>query len=158
MITALDGAGRPVKKTVFVQYPITDTSICETYTYTSFGHLAQIVRHLYFNNVPNPDSEILSFYYEPYNSTGIPASATTASTITLYPNPASSNVHLQFSQPVAQGAQLRIYNVLGSMVQAAALPTTSTADIPVSNLSPGLYTVWVKTGKEEQRLMLQICR
>jgi Secretion system C-terminal sorting domain len=57
-----------------------------------------------------------------------------------YPNPASTNVRIEYSTGRAPVASLRLYDFLGNTLRVVPLRTGSgTADVDVSQLSPGLY-------------------
>lgn len=57
-----------------------------------------------------------------------------------YPNPASTNVRIEYSTGRSTAAALRLYDFLGNTLRVVPLRTGSgTADLDVSQLTPGLY-------------------
>ena len=72
----------------------------------------------------------------------------------LYPNPVTSEAVLDLSgQPQWVGKELAVLSVNGIIVQRQ-LVTATQQKIDLSRLAPGIYLVWLKTGKEEIRQKL----
>lgn len=70
----------------------------------------------------------------------------------LFPNPASTNVQIQFANPVSGESAITITDITGKQVWANTLQIDglTSPEIPVSQLSKGLYIVSVKTGAGKQ--------
>ena len=61
-------------------------------------------------------------------------------TFTLYPNPSTGPVTLNWQlPPAARAGQLRLYSVLGQLVKTLPLPPTASGRLEVAGLAPGLY-------------------
>jgi hypothetical protein len=72
----------------------------------------------------------------------------------LYPNPSTTDVVLDLSgQSQWIGGELAVIAVNGITVQRQ-LVTSTLQKIDLSRLSPGIYLVWIKSGKEEIRQKL----
>ena len=66
--------------------------------------------------------------------------AAALATFALYPNPTTGPPTLAWRLPPGTRAgQLRLYDPLGRLVQALALPATATGTLAVPGLAPGLY-------------------
>ena len=97
-----------------------------------------------------PVQESMSLYAKWILKTGIHG-ATIASTVKVYPNPASNTLYIMSSETVEQ---VSIYDISGRMLQqtthavmSSAVETSLTID--VSNLANGIYLVKVKTSQGE---------
>lgn len=67
------------------------------------------------------------------------------SSFTVYPNPAFSEITLDFNYQ--EIAQIQIYNMLGELLYQSN--SVETQKIDISNFKPGLYCVYVKNHKNE---------
>ena len=66
--------------------------------------------------------------------------AAALATFALYPNPTTGPPTLAWQLPPgARAGQLRLYDPLGRLVQALALPATAAGSVAVPGLGPGLY-------------------
>lgn len=70
---------------------------------------------------------------------------TSPAVIRLYPNPAVDRVHIVLSEAVA--ASVLVINTQGQVVRTAISAASGTVDIPVSDLSKGLYFIEVDTDR-----------
>jgi hypothetical protein len=68
---------------------------------------------------------------------------------TMFPNPASSDVNLEVELEQSMNVGIRIYDAVGRLVheQEGVQSGNTSYKIAIDNLSPGLYTVQVKTGQ-----------
>jgi hypothetical protein len=79
--------------------------------------------------------------------------------LSLYPNPASSNVNLQVSAPQTAYYDVHFYDILGKVVISQKLSLTqgsNQVNIPTNSLAKGFYTVRVFNGKESVTQKLSI--
>ncbi len=78
----------------------------------------------------------------------------------LSPNPNNGKFHLQFSSPVQQTIQLSIENMIGQVVYNRQLDNFNGSfnqDIDLTELSKGVYLVWIETpkGKQNRKIVVQ---
>ncbi|GAO31885.1 fasciclin domain-containing protein [Geofilum rubicundum] len=83
-----------------------------------------------------------------------------AASLSIYPNPASSEVHFTFSLPSTQAVSVEIYNTFGQLIKTVnygALQVGSNSiSQNVSDLSSGIYMIIVTTGSDKTVSKLQI--
>jgi hypothetical protein len=65
---------------------------------------------------------------------------------TLYPNPASDVLHITFSEPVENGIAT-IYDIVGNLVLIQDIQSSNSIEIPVHQLSNGIYMLSLKNGE-----------
>jgi uncharacterized repeat protein (TIGR01451 family) len=63
--------------------------------------------------------------------------------LSLYPNPATDQLHVVLTGLAAPGAQLTAYSVLGQAVLSTQLSAASQADVPLAGLPTGTYVLRV---------------
>ncbi len=97
-----------------------------------------------------------------YYSTGVRAVSipeiSTATTFSLYPNPAQHKVVLQWAGEMPQNATVSIYNYLGQEIKQVRYPALPPAlEIDISGLPAGAYVVMIRTekGVASERLVVQ---
>ncbi|MFC4230973.1 T9SS type A sorting domain-containing protein [Parasediminibacterium paludis] len=66
----------------------------------------------------------------------------------IYPNPATSNVTVQYKTPIAGAVVIKVYDIMGKQVLQQGAATlganqVNTSTINISNLPKGTYTVEV---------------
>ena len=67
----------------------------------------------------------------------------------IYPNPATKNISIQFSRPVKSNSTIIISDILGQAIKSRELLSGEMKlDMDVSNLSNGLYTVTIINSDE----------
>lgn len=59
--------------------------------------------------------------------------------ISIYPNPASSELYIKFSEPMNSGVEAQIFSVQGKRVHATTLNNGATHHLNLPELAPGLY-------------------
>ncbi len=64
---------------------------------------------------------------------------------TLYPNPASDVLHISFNEPVVEGVA-NIYDMVGNTVITQVFEQANDIEIPVNQLSNGIYLLSLKNG------------
>jgi hypothetical protein len=64
---------------------------------------------------------------------------------TLYPNPASDVLHISFNEPVVEGVAT-IYDMVGNTVITQVFEQANDIEIPVNQLSNGIYLLSLKNG------------
>jgi hypothetical protein len=73
--------------------------------------------------------------------------------VTVYPNPASTVLNVNFSADVISNASVEITNTLGAVVYRAAINSRSfnnTVTIPLNNRQAGLYFVTLRNANTIQ--------
>ena len=63
----------------------------------------------------------------------------------VYPNPASDKIHIDMSDLVYQNVNIKIINSMGAMVKTVNMQNTSDLNIPISDLSNGIYFIELQT-------------
>ncbi|MEZ5045448.1 MAG: T9SS type A sorting domain-containing protein [Chitinophagaceae bacterium] len=64
--------------------------------------------------------------------------------LTLYPNPASSNLNIDFGKELAGQTHIAVYTLTGSLAYRTSFnDTKKSIQLPVNSLSPGAYVVYV---------------
>lgn len=84
--------------------------------------------------------------------------ALNASSVSLYPNPASANVTVRFNFPQGKNTSVKLFNTLGSVVHETMLPAgKDEISLDVSQLPKGVYVAeLVNSGaKITKRLVIQ---
>jgi uncharacterized repeat protein (TIGR01451 family) len=81
--------------------------------------------------------------YSPVRTVAFGATASQGGQLSLYPNPAASQLHVELSGLAAPAAVLTVYSVLGQPVLTAQLGATSQADVPLASLPAGTYLLRV---------------
>lgn len=81
-------------------------------------------------------------------------------TITLYPNPASSQVNINFQSATSADASITLFNSLGQRLQVVSgteLGGRTQAVLDVSNCETGVYFVKIKSGEQvtTKKLLIQ---
>ncbi|WP_044001608.1 DUF4961 domain-containing protein [Hymenobacter swuensis] len=80
--------------------------------------------------------------------------------LTAWPNPAGSAAQLRYELPQASTVQVTVLNLLGAAVQT--LPATrqsagpKVVELPLQNLSNGVYIVRLSTGQQQQTIRLVV--
>jgi len=81
---------------------------------------------------------VARYTYETYNATAVPA-VTTASTITVYPNPANDMVSISGIDASAANTTIRIVNTMGQLLVTQSTDRKPVQTIDINRLSPGVY-------------------
>jgi uncharacterized repeat protein (TIGR01451 family) len=69
------------------------------------------------------------------------AAAASAPQLSLYPNPATDQLHVALTGLAAPGATLTVYSVLGQALRTTQLGTTGQADVALAGLPTGTYVL-----------------
>lgn len=70
--------------------------------------------------------------------------------ITVFPNPTSDLINIQFHNATKTQTTIAIYSLVGQKVSETILPTgTELSSINVRNLNKGMYFLYVQSGKEK---------
>jgi PKD repeat protein len=96
-----------------------------------------------------PDSTVVQPITVPTDSLG---------SLSSYPNPASGQVHIDLKTDRAEMIYIRVYNSMGSMVQAVAvsgIQGTNQLSLNVSGLQAGVYSIQIQYGNEIKRSRIQ---
>jgi PKD repeat protein len=83
---------------------------------------------------------------------------TLGSFLSSYPNPVSGQVHMDLKMDKAEMINIRIYNSMGTQVQAiaiAGIQGTNQLSLNVSNLQSGVYYIQIQHGSEVKRSRIQ---
>jgi hypothetical protein len=102
----------------------------------SYGEFTEEAAPETFNTDVHPTSGTV-YRLEPNTVTGLPDFA--AAAIKLYPNPATSVLHIQSENLTA--SEYAIYNVVGKLVTQNTITNPNDVQINVQNLERGLYFV-----------------
>ena len=82
--------------------------------------------------------------------TSIEDNSSLKSNLNVYPNPASTNLNVQFAMDTDSDVIVNMYNILGNTVKSVSLGNLSsdlyTENIDVTDLSSGLYILSVQSG------------
>jgi hypothetical protein len=70
--------------------------------------------------------------------------------VTIYPNPASSSITLDFGALPSGGLKLEIFSQLGALVTEQTLSGTTHDHIDVSKLESGLYMLRITTADQKK--------
>jgi photosystem II stability/assembly factor-like uncharacterized protein len=90
-------------------------------------------------------------------STGILQDNFTALHVSLYPNPANSDVNLQLHLENTQEVELSIYNIAGQLsfsTNWTATKGASRKEVDISSLAAGVYYCHIKAGNKQQIIKL----
>ena len=89
--------------------------------------------------------------------TNIVNALSTKSNFSIYPNPATQKITIEFNQEMAQKFWISIYNIKGELVYSQILQNQNSVDIDVSDLIHGLYMVKIQTkiGYQTERLVIR---
>jgi hypothetical protein len=81
---------------------------------------------------------------------------------TIYPNPARSDLNIQFVSAASQNAQVDIYDLVGNKVYSSVEETqndgVNTYTFDVSNLNSGMYILRITSGNEQVTEKFKIFR
>jgi len=65
----------------------------------------------------------------------------------IYPNPANSDITLEFDSDINQNIEIQIYNILGTEVLSKQIFCQKSVSLDVSRLKSGIYFVRVSDKK-----------
>ena len=83
----------------------------------------------------------------------------TISNLNIYPNPANTNLHIQFQLEKNEEVIVKIYNIYGSLVLRKELPKTigkQITEMDVSHLVKGMYIVEIASTNQKMRKKILI--
>jgi hypothetical protein len=81
------------------------------------------------------------------DAVSVAATESSASAMTIYPNPAVSLVTVQLTDPACLGGLLDVYNQLGQKIMSVRV-TTLTLQLDVAGLAGGIYFIRASDGKK----------
>jgi hypothetical protein len=114
------------------------TSWIETFTYNS-GNNPDVETD--YDAVGSPAGYQIKYYYENYNDLAVITPAKN-NNITIYPNPSSGQLNIQWKEANGAKAAISIVNAAGQLVYSDAFNwKQSTESISIANLQAGIY--WV---------------
>ena len=145
-ITIAANGTLPIPHSASPTYGLTADFNAAVYTTTAIGS-AKV--HYVLQDVSNAgDSVAVTITYNVSATAGIKQYAPVYTVSNIAPNPASTNVSLNYDLKNSnQPATLKIYNMLGAVVKTVALETyTSNTKIDVSSLEEGMYFYSVMVG------------
>jgi hypothetical protein len=111
-----------------------ETSLTNSY---SFYTDAQNARYSLLQYSYDPDTELLSNVQWQSASPVSNIPAQTTNEYTLYPNPASNQVNIQFGEKV--NGKLVVVDVLGKVVYSQMIADSNASQVDVSQWNPGVY-------------------
>lgn len=110
------------------------------YQYTAFGYLSELT---YASIDPTTKQAVpfsaTRYYYQLYWPTGVKETSRASTEVSLYPNPATSVLHINTSEAYTQG---RIYNSMGQMVQVV---NANSQQVNIEALPVGNYYLQLTT-------------
>src|SRR5690606_18965122 len=74
------------------------------------------------------------------SDTNTPAATASASMVSLFPNPASSFINLQFTRPFS--GNIQVMDMSGRLLQQQSVDLTNTVILNIGDLPDGMY--WVR--------------
>jgi CubicO group peptidase (beta-lactamase class C family) len=94
------------------------------------------------------DNELWDKLNQVFCASATPVDAPIQLDISLYPNPARDQLHLQFQSPIGGPLNVRIHNLMGTLLYAGAWEhfAGTGIDISVRHLPRGIYSVQVEAG------------
>lgn len=102
-----------------------------------------VIKYNFYNNNRPNDNVNLNFYIDTKQPTGTKDIKTTSSTLKAYPNPASSQVNIQYdvkNTPLNGDLKLVIKNIMGATMTVLPLSqTAATVTVDISEIPSGLY-------------------
>ncbi|MBS1646525.1 MAG: T9SS type A sorting domain-containing protein [Bacteroidetes bacterium] len=110
--------------------------------FTDFGGVGKdaAVSYNIFNSSNPHDAVTISILYHIVAATGIKQNTVDYNISNAAPNPASSSISITHDLKNTQGATLKIYNMLGTLVKTNSLESYNTSTkIDVSSLEEGIY-------------------
>lgn len=98
--------------------------------------------------VVSPYSDLSTFTTLPLKQTG----ATSVDDFLFYPNPAGEEIHIQFPAGILEPLTVQLMNVMGALVYQSHIEPAASAEqatIDVDDLPGGVYTIILKSGKQQ---------
>ena len=128
--------------------------------YTALNHINHRSYYQVIGGVPGTiPSQKYTFYYESYNdATGITVCPSGPMAFSLYPNPATDEVHLQFGALPPHEATVSVYAFDGRLMQRQTIPAQISCTLSTKDLPAGNYMVEVVSGSEQQGLRMSVVK
>lgn len=73
------------------------------------------------------------------------------SAVEIFPNPAQERLYVRWTEPAAQSVQWQLISVEGRAVQTGENSGQTNFQVPVGNLSPGVYFLHLQRGAQQHR-------
>lgn len=140
-----------------LSWNVVDTSLTQSYEYSEHPSiaLAGSIVHVVWVDVRNGNDEI---YYKrnPIGNLIVGTEEILADnsmqSISIYPNPASSNIHIHLNDPSILKSILSIWNILGEPVVCKQIQTGNSR-VDISTLQNGIYFVEIKTPNNQDEFL-----
>lgn len=138
-----------------IDFSVSDTlSNITTYTYDTYKNPVLSTTYMRSTGSMAYDSVTAMghFYYQPYTkgSVGISTVANAATTIKVYPNPASNELFITQADAATTGdiATVKIFNITGQLVvNTTVTPTNGSTRIAIDALPQGTYLVMLQNAQ-----------
>ena len=140
------------KDTYYLQVNDTVTFVAKFDDYADAIH--PFMYHCHFG--PHEDGGMMQQFVV-VDNTGINDTKTPSGDFTLYPNPASTRLNFQFSDPTMQVYYVTITNSLGRTICMLPRPQLSNG-IDISNFMPGIYFVQLTDEKTKTNITKQFVK
>jgi Secretion system C-terminal sorting domain len=116
----------------------------ETVTYDTANNPLSLSEYDYFFTAyPSIPNTTTYYYYQPYTNTTAAPSLAVNTSVKIYPNPTSGNIHIETPENVS-GLVITVYNVAGlAVIRTNMSAATLSNQIELGNLAPGIYRVAV---------------
>lgn len=125
--------------TAYFNVVLAGASWIETFTYNSSNNPDM---EMDMDAVGAPSNFMLKYYYENYNDLAVNNVPTKNNNITIYPNPASDQLNIQWKDANGTKAAISIVNAAGQVVYRDAFNWKQTTEaVSISNLQSGIY--WI---------------
>ncbi len=98
-------------------------------------------------NIDNTNHTNPKYIFDAGTLAGITMLTPTQNDLQLYPNPANEQLYVRY-ETTTKNAVVEIYDVTGQLVKQEKMNFSSTQQIDISNLSPGLYVLKITDGKK----------
>ncbi|WP_276133414.1 T9SS type A sorting domain-containing protein [Polluticoccus soli] len=118
-----------------------DNAVIE-WAYTAMGHPSNGVISIDFGGTPFEVGNV-NVFYEQYNDLHIGDTKEKTSTLSLYPNPATNIINLEWAQPL-HDAKISLTNMMGQQVYQTNQPVNgSSMSVQIDQLPAGTYLLSV---------------
>lgn len=110
-----------------------------------FNNAGQYTVTLTVSNANGSDAETKTNYINVYNNASI-GSQEIIETVSIFPNPVSEMLNLQFSSPIIEDIYVTVYDMVGKRITQVLIPAgTSNYTLPTDVWAKGIYSIEILT-------------
>lgn len=154
-----DQDGNPVRETIVDSNSV--SKLVRNYLYHSSGQYESIVDSFFENGNYGLSSINTDTYKYGIYENGIPLEISAIKDIKLeiFPNPASSWLHISYEIPTASNVEISIFNLLGQPISNSSTYKNKgnyLETIDTRNLAEGMYCVQVKMGNSSTQKVIKV--